>query len=131
MRVLLVDDNKDSLATMAAMLRFDNYDVMTALDGAQALELANQYPPDVVLLDIGLPGMDGYAVARALRKQAPERTLFITAVTGFRALEDKERAARAGFDAFLTKPAHPFAIIKLLEEFESQLQDDTAGDGLT
>ena len=128
MRVLLVDDNKDSLATMAAMLRFDNYEVMTALNGSEALELANRYPPDVVLLDIGLPGMDGYAVARALRKQAPDRALFITAVTGFRALEDKERAARAGFDAFLTKPAHPFAIIKLLEEFESQCAKDAGAE---
>jgi CheY-like chemotaxis protein len=121
MRVLLVEDNKDTLATMAAMLRYEQYDVVTAPDGIVALEMAKLYPPDVVLLDIGLPGMDGYEVAQALRKQQPERTLYIAAITGYGKPEDKQRAAEAGINAHLTKPAHPFSIIKLLDDFESKL----------
>lgn len=119
MRVLLVEDNKDTLASLAAALRFEKYDVVTAPDGHVALEMAKLYPPDVVLLDIGLPGMDGYEVAKELRKQKP--TLYIAAVTGYGAPADKQRAANAGFDAHLCKPAHPVSIIKLLEDFESKL----------
>src|SRR5687768_152368 len=121
MRVLLVEDNKDTLATLAAVLRYEEYEVMTAPDGHMALEMAKLQPPDVALLDIGLPGMDGYQVARALRQQATGRKLYIVAVTGYGKPEDKERATKAGFDAHLTKPAHPFTIIKLLEAFESRL----------
>ena len=120
MRILLVEDNKDTLASLAAVLRYEQYDVVTAPDGFVAIELAKLYPPDVVLLDIGLPGMDGYAVAEALRKQEAGRTLYIAAVTGYGKDEDKRRAAEAGIDAHLTKPAHPSAIIRLLEAFESR-----------
>src|SRR5688572_21385178 len=112
MRVLLVEDNRDTLATLAAVLRYENYEVMTAPDGHMALAMAKLNPPDVALLDIGLPGMDGFELAQALRKQAPERTLYLVAVTGYDKLEDKARGAKAGFNAYLTKPAHPFAIIK-------------------
>ena len=121
MRVLLVEDNKDTLATIAATLRFEKYDVVTAPDGYVALEIAKLYPPDVELLDIGLPVMDGYEVARQLRKQEPARTLYIAAITGYGTPADKQRAAEAGFDAHLTKPAHPISIVKLLEDFESKL----------
>ena len=121
MRILLVEDNKDTLASLAAALRFEKYDVVTAPDGHVALEMAKLYPPDVVLLDIGLPGMDGYEVAKELRKRKP--TLYIAAVTGYGTPADKQRAAEAGFDAHLSKPAHPFSIIKLLDDFESKLQN--------
>lgn len=124
MRVMLVEDNEDTIATLAAVLRYEQYEVMTAPDGHIALEMAKLQPPDVVLLDIGLPGMDGYELAQALRKQDPGRTLYIAAVTGYGKAEDKERAVRAGIDAHLTKPAHPFTIIKLLDDFESRLKKD-------
>ena len=123
MRVLLVEDNKDTLASLAAVLRYEQYDVVTATDGLLALEMAKAYPPDIVLLDICLPGIDGYEVARALRKQDPTRPLYIAAITGYDKAEDKSRAFEAGFDAHLTKPAHPFAVIRLLEDFESKLKD--------
>jgi CheY-like chemotaxis protein len=108
MRVLLVEDNKDTLASLVAVLRYEQYDVITAADGYVALEMAKLSPPDVVLLDIGLPGMDGYEVAKELRKQQPKRTLYIAAITGYGTPADKQRAAEAGFDAHLSKPAHPF-----------------------
>jgi two-component system OmpR family response regulator len=118
-RVLLVEDHGDTLATTAAMLRFAKYEVMTAPNGAIALEMAKAMPPDVVLLDIGLPGMDGYRVARALREQHRGRKLYIAAVTGYGTAADKQRAAEAGIDAHLTKPAHPAAIVQLLEKVQS------------
>ncbi|HEX6319570.1 MAG TPA: response regulator [Burkholderiales bacterium] len=121
MRVLVVEDNKDTLATIAAVLRFERYDVVTARNGVVALEMAKRYPPDVALLDIGLPGMDGYELAKALRRQRPEHApLYIAAVTGYTKPEDKQRAVEAGFDAHLAKPAHPAAIIRLLEQFKSK-----------
>jgi two-component system OmpR family response regulator len=112
MRVLLVEDNNDTLATMAAVLRFERYEVVTATDGRVALEMAKLEPPDVVLLDIGLPGMDGYKVAQALRDLASGRRLYIAA---------KQRAADAGIDAHLTKPAPPSAIIDLLQSLRSKV----------
>lgn len=120
--MLLVEDNTDALATLAAVLRYEQYDVVTAPDGHVALEMAKLYPPDVVLLDIGLPGMDGYQVARALRQQSSGRKLYIAAVTGYGTPADKQRAAEAGIDAHLTKPAHPFNVITILQDFESKLQ---------
>jgi CheY-like chemotaxis protein len=121
MRVLVVEDNKDTLATLAAVLRYERYDVMTARDGAVALEMAKRFPPDVALLDIGLPGMDGYEVARALRRLRPEpQTLYIAAVTGYGKPEDKQRATEAGIDVHLTKPADPRDIIQLLKGVESK-----------
>lgn len=118
-----MEDNKDTLATIAAVLRYEQYEVMTAGDGRVALEMAKLEPPDVVLLDIGLPGMDGYEVARALRQQATGRKLYIAAITGYGSEGDKKRAAASGIDVHLTKPAHPFSIIKVLEDFESRLAE--------
>lgn len=123
MRVLLVEDNKDTLATIAAVLRFEEYQVVTAEDGPMALELAKIEPPDVALLDIGLPGMDGYELARELRALLAGRKLYIAAITGYGTPDDRQRAMAAGFDAHLTKPAHPFTIINLLDDFESRLAD--------
>jgi two-component system OmpR family response regulator len=121
MRVLLVEDNNDTLATMAAVLRFERYEVVTATDGRVALEMAKLEPPDVVLLDIGLPGMDGYKVAQALRDLASGRRLYIAAISGYGTTADKQRAADAGIDAHLTKPAPPSAIIDLLQSLRSKV----------
>jgi CheY-like chemotaxis protein len=107
---------------IAAILRFEDYEVMTAADGYAALEIAKVQPPDVALVDIGLPRMNGFELARLLRQQLAGRELYIAAVTGYGTEADKERAAAAGFDAHLTKPAHPFTIIQILEDFESRLQ---------
>lgn len=121
MRVLLVEDNKDTLASLAALLRFEKYDVLTAPEAFLALEMASVHPPDVVLLDIGLPGMDGYKLAELLRKQAPGRRFYIAAITGYGTPGDKQRAAESGIDAHLTKPAHPAEVVKILEQFQTRL----------
>lgn len=121
MRVLIVEDNRDTLTSLAALLRYERFDVMTAPNGPVALEMARQFPPDAALVDIGLPGMDGYQVAKALRRQRPEpSSLFIAAVTGYGKDEDKQLAVEAGIDAHVTKPADPVEIVRLLKEAESK-----------
>lgn len=123
MRVLFVEDNKDALASVAAMLRFQKYDLVTAPDGPMAIEMAKLYPPDVVLLDVGLAGMDGYELARELRKQISDRTLYIAALTDYGKSDSKRQATHAGVDAHVAKSAQTVAIIQLLEQFQAKLQN--------
>jgi CheY-like chemotaxis protein len=103
-RILVVDDNEDSAAMLAALLRFDGHEVLTALSGSQAVETAAATRPDVVLLDIGLPGMDGYEVARCIRTELGEGPPSLVAITGWGREEDRERTRSAGFAAHLVKP---------------------------
>ena len=103
-RVLVVDDNVDAARTLAAMLRLHKHDVQLAHDGLAALELISAQPPEVVLLDIGLPGMSGYEVARRLREQPATRELLIVAITGYGQIEDRRRSEEAGINLHLVKP---------------------------
>lgn len=106
-RVLVVDDNLDAAASMTALLQAAGHDVREAHDGAQALVIAFEFTPEVVLLDIGLPGMNGLAVARELRKRMPEQDpLLIIAVTGWGQESDRRLTREAGFDFHLTKPVN-------------------------
>ena len=102
-RILVVDDNADSAESLAVVLRLSGHDVRTAPDGPAALQAARAGPPDVVLLDIGLPGMSGYDVARELRSAHGARPLLV-ALTGYGQPEDRVRSQRAGFDLHLVKP---------------------------
>jgi CheY-like chemotaxis protein len=111
--VLVVDDNADSAETMAEMLKMWGHEVHTAHDGPGALEAARAQQPDAVLLDLGLPIMDGYETARRLRQEGLAGKLLI-AVTGFGSAEDRRRAAEAGFDTHLVKPVSPEALRKVL-----------------
>lgn len=102
-RVLVVDDNRDAADSMAALLRADGHDVLTAYDGQRAVELALHVRPSVVLLDIGLPSLDGYAACRAMRHAGLHDTL-VVALTGYGQAEDLRSTADAGFDAHCVKP---------------------------
>jgi PAS domain S-box-containing protein len=113
-RVLVVDDNADAADTLALLLRLRGYDVRVARDGPEALEAAREFNPDLVLLDIGLPGMDGYAVARALRAGKAAGRVRLVALTGYGRDEDRRRSAEAGFDDHLVKPVAPDALLELL-----------------
>jgi signal transduction histidine kinase/CheY-like chemotaxis protein len=104
-RVLVVDDNADAAMTLAEAVRLDGHEVQIAHDGLSALEQAAVFAPEVVLLDIGLPGIDGYEVVRRLRQIPPLQQSLIVALTGFGQESDRERALKAGFDEHLTKPA--------------------------
>jgi len=103
-RVLIVDDVADAAEMLALVVGQDGHEVQVALTGAGALGAAASFRPDVVLLDLGMPSMDGYEVARRLRAQCTERQPLLVAVTGYGHETDRERARAAGFDHHLVKP---------------------------
>jgi CheY-like chemotaxis protein len=104
LRVLVVDDNEDAADSLQMLLQRDGHDVHTAYDGRTALRLVDQMRPDVVFLDIGMPNMNGYEVARTLSRFPGRGSMRIIAMTGWGQLSDKQRALEAGFDLHLMKP---------------------------
>lgn len=112
--MLVVDDNRDAAESMTVLLELWGHEVRIANDGPDALALATQYQPDTVLLDIGLPGMDGYEVARRLRNLPHSDNMFLVAVTGYGQDEDRRRAYETGFNFHLTKPVEPAQLESLL-----------------
>jgi len=120
-RILLVDDNEDFTASLAALLRAMGHEVRVASNGADGLKLAAEYGPAYAFLDIGMPGMNGYDLAQALRKLPGGRALVLTAVTGWGQEKDRERARDSGFDHHLTKPVEVDSIRAILEATEPAL----------
>ncbi|HEX6999843.1 MAG TPA: ATP-binding protein [Gammaproteobacteria bacterium] len=112
--VLVADDNEDALATLAHMLELAGHRVHTAHDGLQALEAARALSPDVALLDIGMPGLDGNEVARRIRELPRGKDVLLVALTGWGQEEDKRRSSEAGFDAHLTKPVDPGVLLRVI-----------------
>jgi two-component system CheB/CheR fusion protein len=116
--VLVVDDNRDAADTLADLISLWGHEVRCAYEGAGGLQAAGEYRPDVILLDISMPGMSGYDVARALRRHAHlDRTLLV-ALTGYGQEEDRRRALEAGFDHHLTKPVDPELLRRFLDQPE-------------
>jgi PAS domain S-box-containing protein len=113
-RILVIDDNKDAAESLAAVLRLLGFEVRTAHDGATGLEAAADFTPEVVLLDLGMPGLSGYDVARRLRGQPQFANVLVIALTGWGADEDRRRTRAAGFDHHLVKPIDPETLIELL-----------------
>jgi signal transduction histidine kinase len=113
--VLIVDDNVDAAVTLARLVELRGHHVEIAHDGAAALERVRSSVPDVILLDIEMPEMNGYEVARALRNDEHSRDVRLIAVTGYGKASDRERAEDAGFDAHLVKPVEPGALYAALE----------------
>jgi PAS domain S-box-containing protein len=113
-RVLVVDDNQDAAASMGMLLKFLGTDVQVVHDGATALASMDSYHPDVVLLDIGMPGMDGFEVARQVRQRPEFNNIMLIALTGWGQSEDRHRTQAAGFDYHLVKPADITALQSLL-----------------
>jgi PAS domain S-box-containing protein len=103
-KILIVEDNTDAADTLKEVLELQGQEVEVAYSGPEALEKARRFCPDIVFCDIGLPGMDGYEVARALRSEAKFSDTLLVALTGYALPDDLERAAEAGFDRHLTKP---------------------------
>jgi two-component system, chemotaxis family, CheB/CheR fusion protein len=114
-RILVVDDNVDAAESSAAVLRLDGHEVHVACDGPAALQSAEDFPPDVVLLDIGLPGMDGYEVAQRLRTMPALADAVLIALSGYGGEQHAERCRRAGFDCHLVKPANLEQLDALIE----------------
>ena len=115
-RLLIVDDNQDSARSQAKMLRLLGHEVEAAFEGGEALRQVAAFRPDVVLLDLGLPGIDGYEVARRIRAMPEGREVLLVAQTGWGQDEDRRRTAAAGFDAHLVKPVELDALLRLLDE---------------
>jgi two-component system CheB/CheR fusion protein len=113
-RVLVVDDNVDTAESLAMLLRLKGHEVQVAYDGLLALDTARSFHPEVVLLDIGLPGLDGYQVAARLRRRRRTAGSLLVALTGYGQEEDQRRAHHAGFDHHPTKPVDPHAIYDLI-----------------
>jgi len=113
-RMLVVDDNRDAAGSLAMLLELDGHAIVTAYDGASAYSAAESHRPEVALLDIGLPGIDGYELARRFRESEQTRAIRLVAVTGWGQDTDRQRARDAGFDAHFTKPAEPGMLLAVL-----------------
>lgn len=116
LRVLVVDDNRDSADTLAMMLRILGHDSHTAYDGQEAVDRAASLAPDAVLLDIGMPRMNGYEAAALIRKQPAGEQMLLLALTGWGQDEDREKTRAAGFDSHLVKPINHEELNKLLHD---------------
>jgi len=126
-RVLIVDDYADSADSMAALLRFDGQDVRIAHDGPAALEAARRFAPSVVFLDIGLPGMSGFQVARALRTMPETKDCLLIAVSGYGQAEDHRNSQEAGFDRHLVKPVDLPVLQEILGSTKAESVTASAG----
>jgi two-component system CheB/CheR fusion protein len=119
-RVLVVDDNVDAADMLAMMLQMFGHEVQAAYSGESALEKAVGYQPEFVLLDIGLPDIDGYEVALRLRRQPQTKDVTLIAMTGYGQDSDRQRSKAAGFDHHLVKPVEPQKLQELLAELAKQ-----------
>lgn len=115
-RLLLVDDSVDAATLLSMVLEAEGYDVRVAHEAKQALEVAAQFNPEIVLLDLGLPGMDGFQLAREMRKQASTAGALLIAVTGYGQAADRQRSLEAGFDHHLVKPVSIDEIQRVIAE---------------
>jgi CheY-like chemotaxis protein/anti-sigma regulatory factor (Ser/Thr protein kinase) len=114
MRVLVVDDNIDAADSVALLLTIDGFEARSVHSAMAALDTVDSYKPDVILLDIGLPVMDGFEVARRLRARKPAEKVRIVALSGYGQQADRDRAAQAGFDHYLVKPIEPTVLTDFL-----------------
>jgi CheY-like chemotaxis protein len=117
-RLLVVDDNRDAAESMSMLLQLWGHDVVFAYDGPSALETAAHWQPDAVILDIGLPGMDGYQVAERLRELPHAKGAVLIAITGYGQDDDRLRSRRAGIDHHLVKPVAPDALRDLIDSLQ-------------
>jgi CheY-like chemotaxis protein len=113
-RILVVDDNQDSADSLAMLMELHGHDVSIAHDGQSALDSAEQHRPDVVLLDIGLPVLNGHDVCRRIRQQPWGQTMVLIALTGWGQDDDRRRSQEAGFDGHLVKPVDHTRLLALL-----------------
>jgi CheY-like chemotaxis protein len=114
LRVLVADDNEDAVESAAMVLALNGNDVKLACDGLEAVEAADRYRPDVVLLDIGMPKLNGFEACRRIRAEPWGKDMLVVAVTGWGQDEDRRRTAEAGFDAHFTKPVDFASVMALI-----------------
>jgi two-component system CheB/CheR fusion protein len=117
LRILIAEDEPATAFTTAALLRLDGHEVFVAGDGPSALKAVEAYDPDVLLLDIGLPGLDGCEVARRVKMRNALKTPLLVALTGYVGDADRKRSAEAGIDLYWVKPVEPELLQRLLNRF--------------
>ena len=115
-RILVVDDDRDSAEAMTILLKIYGHEVATAYDGIEAIEIARMFRPDIALLDLSMPKLSGYDVARRIREEAGKPGLILVALTGWGGEEDKRRSIEAGFNVHMVKPIDFTALEKLVAE---------------
>jgi CheY-like chemotaxis protein len=115
LRILVADDNPDSATSLSLLLSILGYDTRIANDGVEAFDTASEFRPDVALLDLGMPRLNGYDLARRLRAEPWGSRIALVAVTGWGDSEDRQRTQEAGFDHHLVKPVDPTALTRLLD----------------
>jgi CheY-like chemotaxis protein len=115
-RVLIVEDNQDACEMYRILLELSGHEVFVAENGVLGLEILKTARPDIAHVDIGLPGMDGYEVARRFRAESDGDRVFLVALTGYGSSADRDRSRQAGFDLHLLKPVDPEALKSLLDE---------------
>jgi CheY-like chemotaxis protein len=113
-RVLVVDDNRDAAVTLTMMLGLMGCETRTAFSGFEAIDVAAEFRPELILLDIGMPGLNGYDTARRMREEPWGRDVFLVALTGWGQGADRRRSQEAGFDDHVVKPIEPSALEQLL-----------------
>ena len=118
-RLLVVEDNADAREVLVTALRLDGHEVHEAADGHAGLEAAVRLVPDVALIDVGLPGLDGYEVAQGIRSTQAGAAMLLVAPTGYGQAEDRRRALDAGFDVHLVKPVAPERLAEVLRSARS------------
>jgi CheY-like chemotaxis protein/two-component sensor histidine kinase len=116
-RILVVDDESDAALSLAMLLETMGHETCTATDGPDALQTVASFRPQVVILDLGLPGMDGYEIARRLRRARSHQSLLLVALTGYGQEENRRRSQEVGIDNYLTKPVDDNALESLIENF--------------
>ena len=124
-RILVADDNVDSATSLSMLLRIENHEVQEAHDGIEAIELLAQFRPEVAFVDIGMPRLDGYGVARWLREQAWGRDVMLIALTGWGQEEDRQRTKAAGFNSHITKPVDPVALLEIIGALASGTMNES------
>ena len=122
-RILVVDDNHDSALSLAMMLSIMGHETRTAHDGESAVATAESFLPDVVLLDIGLPKLNGYEVAQRIREHKWGAAMFLIAVTGWGQEEDRQRSSEVGLNVHMVKPVEPAALERLFAELRRTRAD--------
>ena len=119
-RILVVDDNQDAAMSLAVLLREIGYQVETAFDGRTAIEAARRFGPEICILDINMPGMTGYELARRIRELAPQNPPVLATMTAYHDGHHLDRAVDAGFDLHFTKPADVSDMVEQLEDCLAQ-----------
>jgi CheY-like chemotaxis protein len=119
-RVLVVDDHPDVLESLAMLLELHGHEVATARDGLEAVDVAGRFRPDLVLLDLGMPRLDGYGACRLIREQTWGKGVRIVALTGWGQDGDRRQTEEAGFDDHLVKPVAPSALLEMVAKVKTR-----------